>query len=274
MLASGFPRPGPARSLTFSGCYATAVFVLQPETLLADWEALDWPFHAPPRLLRGLPGGLTNRSYLIEADAERWVLRIDTPHSAVLGIDRLREHTLLRHAAGAGLAPALVCADAEHGYLISAYVDGQHLKPAALAGHQRTALFELFERVHALPGDGAPVDYLRSDSATDSRAVAELLIQLRADIDSLAAQCAASVCHHDPVPGNVIFSDSRLYLIDWEYAGRGLPVVDWAALACEWQLPLAAISEVSGFTEPLLLQAERSYRTLCRVWQERIASRS
>ncbi len=243
----------------------------QADTLLADWEALGWPFHTPPRLLRRLPGGLTNRSFLIEADAERWVMRIDSPHSKTLGIDRVREQALLRHAADAGLAPALLCADAERGYQITAYIEGQHLNPAVLAVHQQTALFELFERVHALPIEGAPIDYLRSDDQADGNTVTGVLTELRAEIESLSTQSDAGLCHHDPVPGNVIFNETKLYLIDWEYAGRGLPVIDWAALACEWQLPLAAIGEVSGYAEPVLAQAERSYRTLCHVWQERIA---
>lgn len=97
----------------------------RPETILANWERLGLPFQTSPRLLRALSAGQTNRSFLIGADGERFVLRLNAPDAATLGINRQDEARLLTAASAAGIAPAVIHCAPEHGLLITEFIDGR-----------------------------------------------------------------------------------------------------------------------------------------------------
>ena len=52
---------------------------------------------------------------------------------------------------------------------------------------------------------------------------------LRREVDALEARLAPyrpAFCHNDLMPGNLIETEERLWLIDWEYAGIGHPLFD------------------------------------------------
>jgi len=242
--------------------------VRSPEALLTDWQALGMPFESRPRLLAELHGGRTNRSFLIAADDARWVLRLDSPHGAALGIDRIREQRILNVAAAAGLAPALVCADAARGFMLTAYAEGVHLDAASLTDLTLQRLLELMQTVSRLQVDVEPMDYRRHAAHYLARdgAGARIYADLERRIGVLERGHARGLCHHDPAPGNVIFTAQGPLLIDWEYAGRGYPVLDFAALACEWQLDLARLGELSGTDRAVLAEACAVYQDLCRLW--------
>ncbi len=62
---------------------------------------------------------------------------------------------------------------------------------------------------------------------------------------------ARSLIHADLIPENVIVRDGALFLVDWEYAGFGNPLVDLAMVAVhfglseeQWQAFLAAYGGV------------------------------
>jgi thiamine kinase len=244
-----------------------------PEQLLAEWQALGLPFAARPELVRALPGGRTNRSYLIEAAGERYVLRMDAAAGAALGIDRHREHRIVAAAAKAGLAPALVQADAERGYLLLAYAEGEHAEPACLSTARREALLTAAAQIAGLDVEVQASDYsqlvalLRDDCDVDAKVGSELEQRIRL----LQQHCARGICHHDLVPGNVIFSANTVLLIDWEYAGLGLPILDLATLSAAWQLPTAMLCEVTQTDTALLVEARAVHDTLCRLWEKRVS---
>jgi thiamine kinase-like enzyme len=241
-----------------------------PECLLRDWVSLALPFRRAPRLLCALDGGRTNRSYLIEGDGARWVLRIGTPEAAALGIDRRREHALFRAAAQAGLAPPLLWADAARGLLISRHLDGERLLPAALDVRRRAALLGLLSAVRELPPAGAAFDYaacVRSYLAPGEEATPTLVDCL----DTLQASAATGVCHHDPGPWNVIFVGGRPWLLDWEFAASGAPVLDLAAVVVDWTQPVATVAQLTGTPRDVLDAACGFYRELCELWGRHLA---
>jgi len=79
------------------------------------------------------------------------------------------------------------------------------------------------------------------------------------------------LCHHDPVTANFIGTPNRLYLIDWEYAATGLQIIDYAALATEWQIDDAFILERTKVEPELLTKAKVLYRYLCLLWENSVA---
>jgi thiamine kinase len=240
--------------------------LIQPEGLLAEWQRLGLPFRNPPRLLRALPGGRTNRSYLIEADNERWVLRLDSPHSVALGIDRGREQRILRAAHRAGLAPELVHVDALRGFQITAFIDGEHRRPEQMDDASLAAVLALLARVSALNADVARMNYELPELADKS------LGEISESLARLEQETPAGTCHHDPVPANIIFTADRPQLIDWEYAGFGLPIIDLAALVSEWRFDPAKVSDLTQTDPQLLAEAGRCYLEMCRLWELRVSA--
>ena len=219
-------------------------------------------------MLQRLPGGRTNVSYLVEASGQRLVLRHNYQASAELGIDRERERKILVAAAAAGIAPQLVYCDDR--VMLAHYIDGEHWHHAAeLGAGQAKQLLATIARVHSIRLDLPRYDYLAHAEAYRR--------QLQAQHGSLATahermlpllhrfqdECRChSLCHHDPLAGNVIASANRLYLIDWEYAGMGCRAFDFAALADHWG---GAITIPQLDCDQQL--AALVYRHLCRLWE-------
>ena len=251
----------------------TASSVQRPETILANWERLGLPFQTSPRLLRALSAGQTNRSFLIGADGERFVLRLNAPDAATLGINRQDEARLLTAASAAGIAPAVIHCAPEHGLLITEFIDGRPLHRDDVDRRQIHQLVELLEAVHTLPVELPAFDYAaHAQEYWQHLVVADVPIppalvkQRKPAMDQLAMLVGPGrrhPCHHDPVPGNVLQHDGRLLLIDWEYAGYGDPAFDWAALVEEWAVPAAALPVVNATRAEALRSA---YRFLCALW--------
>jgi thiamine kinase-like enzyme len=76
------------------------------------------------------------------------------------------------------------------------------------------------------------------------------------------------LCHHDPIMANFVGGPDRLYLIDWEYAAKGLLVMDYAALAIEWKIEDNIILTNSGIDPELLTKAKKLYTYLSKLWQQ------
>jgi thiamine kinase-like enzyme len=86
----------------------------------------------------------------------------------------------------------------------------------------------------------------------------------------LSCNTATGLCHHDPVIANFVGTPERLYLIDWEYASYGLQIMDYAALAHEWQLDDSVVSQHTAIEPGLLMMAKELYKYLCLLWNEAI----
>lgn len=250
--------------------------------VLARWA--DWgpAFSAPPRLVRELGGGLTNRSYLIDTGDDRFVLRLASPHAALFGIDRQREYRILAAAAAAGIAPPVHYHSVDQGILISSYVDGLPYAPRSPADAAST-LVALAGRIHALSVI-LPVEDYYAHAERYRHRVEAAAITLPAALVALGEQVRAEqargcaepdmvrVCHRDLNRANIIDRDGRLYVIDWEYATRGATAFDFAALVAEWGLSCAQVCRATGLERAVLDHALRLYRYTCELWHRLSAS--
>lgn len=243
---------------------------------LARWA--DWgpSFRAPPRLVRELGGGLTNRSFLIETADAQFVLRLASPHATLFGIDRQREYKILTDAAAAGIAPPVHYHAVDDGILISSYLDGRPYAPQSPTA-ATDALVALAQRIHALPTKLPVEDYyahaeryrqrLEAAAVTLPPAVIALGERIRAEQACGGDQPdRIRVCHRDLNRANIIDRGGRLYVIDWEYATRGATAFDFAALIAEWDLPCAHVCRAAGLEREVLDHALRLYRYTCELW--------
>lgn len=217
-------------------------------TTEAEIEAL--PFWSGKPVLTLLEGGRTNRNFLAIADGRRYFVRSgrDIPY---LGISRKAERQAHAIAATAGLAPAIRYA--EGSILITDFIDGTPL--GALTKATLAAVARHLKALHRIPAvNDLPLfcpttialSYLDQLSDMDipfDRAT------LRIRLESLPRAAAYCLVHGDLIPENFIRrADGGLSLIDWEYAGNGLPEIDLALLIANFDLsPEAARDFIAAY---------------------------
>ena len=68
-----------------------------------------------------LAGGITNRNYRVRLGGGDYVVRITSPESALLGIDRRAEHAAATIAAELGIAPRVAAFLDDAGYLVTVF---------------------------------------------------------------------------------------------------------------------------------------------------------
>jgi aminoglycoside phosphotransferase (APT) family kinase protein len=192
--------------------------------------------------IRALGGGLTTRSYLVVAGERRHVLRLPVPGS-VAWLDVATEARAMRAAAAADLAPAVIAVDAEAGLLLTDYrttlwTPDLVRQPAVVTMIVRSlrALHRLEVDLPVYSVEGFTSTYLaalaaksvRTLSAEEGRWAVELA-QLGTKFDTTYAPTA--LCHNDLGAANILIDGAAARLIDFEYAGRGAPLLDLASLA-------------------------------------------
>jgi aminoglycoside phosphotransferase (APT) family kinase protein len=196
---------------------------------------------------RPLEGGINRRSFLVESEGARWVLRLRAAGAAAL-LDVATEAHVMRAAAAAGLAPAVVAADADSGLLLTEYRPRARAWTAEEARSppnlvRAAALLRALHSVQAdIPAYAAEriargyLDALAAHAAPElvhlggarSGAWGEELLELAHEFD--ARYPSAGLCHNDLVAANVL-DEGKLLLVDFEYAVRGPPLLDLAGLA-------------------------------------------
>ncbi len=222
-----------------------------------------------------LPGGITNQNFRVESEAGALVARA-CRELPLLGIDRRSEAAAQSVAARLGLAPELI--HHEQGLLVSRHLAGRTLGAAdlqdlGLIAQVGAALRRLHDARDAVTGHlvyFCPFQTIR----TYAQSAAELGARLPAGIDELLEDARSlarrigpfspALCHNDLLPANLIWSDGRIWLIDWEYAGMGHPLFDLANVAANANLTeaqeLALLQSYRGTIDPRDLEEIRAFK--------------
>lgn len=183
-------------------------------------------------------GGITNRSYRLQAGALDLVLRWPGA-SAARYLDRSAELENVQVVAALGLAPPILAADARAGWYITAFVTDAIPLTVADVAELTTfdAIVSLLTKLHR-SGVSFPVEQ-------DLFAAIDLYIDLAPTPSMHEARRALEstrlallknplprvACHIDPSPANFLrTADGRLLLIDWEFAAMEEPLWDLAAM--------------------------------------------
>jgi thiamine kinase len=223
-------------------------------------------------------GSQTNESWLVERDQARYVLRIDTPLAATLGLDRQREMVIRDHVARAGLAPAVVFCDPGHGVMLSEYQRGRAWTKEDLHDEGNLELLaSRLKRLYALPAVGTPLCLSAAllhyaDRLGDASALT--LAQEGVALVKKVSERVPVVCHNDLVAQNMVAGD-RLWLIDWEYAGTGDALFDLAVVVEHHELPRSlwqplvetCLGSVNRQIEEDLALYRAVYRRLVQLWR-------
>jgi thiamine kinase-like enzyme len=192
---------------------------------------------------QALSGGITNRNFLVEDRGERFFVRIgeDIP---VHGVMRFNERAAASAAEAAGVSPAVV--HAQPGALVTCFIEGRTLEAEDIRDPARLpAIVELVRRCHheiprQLRGPALIFwvfhvirDYAATLEEGKSRHL-PLLPGLLTTAEALEASVGPVEIvygHNDLLAANFIDDGSRLWLVDWDYAGFNSPLFDLANLA-------------------------------------------
>ena len=191
--------------------------------------------------LEPLQGGLTNISFVAMDASGKYVVRCgdDIPAHHV---SRERERAASRAAHEAGLSPEIVYA--EPGITVLRFIAARTFTEADLRANAprivallRTCHREVAHRLRGAANMFWPFhvirDYVRLiDADAKYLALADRLE---------AAQVPLPIVfgHNDLLPGNVMDDGTRLWLIDWEYAGFGTAMFDLANLSSNGEFTAA-----------------------------------
>jgi thiamine kinase-like enzyme len=205
-----------------------------------------------------LKGGITNANFLVADRGQRFVVRIgdDIP---IHGVMRFNELAASRAAFHAGLSPEVV--HHEPGALVMRYVESRTLTPELVRPRATLErILPLIQRCHrdmpyAMRG---PVlmfwvfhvlrDYAGTLRDGDSRMAPELprLLGIAGRLEEMVGPVRIVFGHNDLLAANFLDDGTRLWLIDWDYAGFNSPLFDLGNLCSN--------NEVSAEDETWLLE--------------------
>ena len=196
--------------------------------------------------IRPLHGGITNRNFVVSIDDGDYVVRIPGERTALLGIDRAFEAEAATRAAVLGIGPAVLGMLDGVGTLVTRLVDGHHLEPTPFEARLDDVV-SVIRRFHSSgPLGGAfPIHRIVEWHARDAAAhgvmappAYERLHQQSRRIEAAfhVAPMPTVPCHNDLLPGNILFTDDRVWLLDFEYAGMNDVFFDLGNLSVNSEL--------------------------------------
>lgn len=148
-------------------------------------------------------------------------------------------------AAEAGIAPAVLC-EAD-GVVVTEFLDGVTFDVGTAGDANRLReIARLLRGVHAIGGENvmafSPVAHCRHylHALPNLPIPAERFERFLSAVPEIEARC---LVHGDPIPQNFIETPQGLYLVDWEYAGRGVPEIDIALVIANFDLDRQQASE-------------------------------
>jgi thiamine kinase-like enzyme len=186
---------------------------------------------------RELSGGLTNRTWLVEQDGQRAVLKIDQGTREVPFNSRRDEARIQKAAVAAGLANnVLFVSDT---VLMTEYVDGIVWSLDCLEDNANLdKLAAALRKLHSLPLTGRTFDalgaareYIRRLGNANGQEIAACLRKIKAGPLPHNLCC----CHNDLVVANILNTPETRFL-DWEYACDNDPFFDLATIVAHHKL--------------------------------------
>jgi thiamine kinase-like enzyme len=240
-----------------------------PETVLADLPEWAGATVSP------LSGGLTNRTWVVELDERRAVLKIDDKPREAPFNSRPTEAYIQAAAAEQGLANSVILATDT--VYMTEYVDGVVWSLNCLEDNENLdKLAAGLKKLHSLPLTGRTFDplgaarqYSQLIDPAEAVKVSEYLRKVEAGPRPPNLCC----CHNDLVVANIL-NVPDIRFLDWEYACDNDPFFDLATIVAHHNLTAEQSDYLldsyfdgdgSRWREQLARQAE-VYEALLWLW--------
>ncbi len=191
--------------------------------------------------IQTIEGGLTNQNFLIEENNKKYVVRLgeDIPEHLV---SRSNELIVSKAASNAGISPKVIyhC----EGILVLDYIECKTLSAEGVRKNIKS-IIPLIKKIHheipkKLYGQSIIfwvfhvirnyVKFLYDNKSSHSKILSDLISQSEL-IEKKSAPYEIVFGHNDLLPANFLDDGSRLWVIDWEYAGYNTPLFDLGGLS-------------------------------------------
>jgi thiamine kinase-like enzyme len=204
--------------------------------------------------IKELSGGLTNRNFLIETPADKYVARVSSNSSSFLSIDRGSEFINTTIAGKGGVGAEVLDYIPGEGLLLISYISGKTFGAADVAANLPRIATSL-RNLHALE----PFDHEFNMFNTQSnylKIVKEQGFRVPdgyVDFEPMVAQIKKAFevlfeglvpCNNDLLPGNFIDDGTKIWLIDYEYSGNNDACFEIGNVWAEAFQPIEALEEL------------------------------
>lgn len=255
---------------------------LKLEQTLAQWRQwkVDPPIHHAPTVVSRLSAGLSNFSLLVEA-GRQFVVRIDGIKPSAHGLNRQGEWRSLSAAYRADLAPRPCYFNPELGSLVCNYLAPDEQQPVDV-----NDIAKLLRGIHQLPARNHRLDLaerilsyekrLAHRHPTRTAELAKCGLEVSEIVGTISKDEQPLVlCHNDLLSANRLYSEGKLYALDWEYNAMGSPLYDLAVVAAGDNLGPTATHDLleaysgtqpTGVEQQLITQYGCVYRYLELLW--------
>ena len=192
-------------------------------------------------LIEPVDGGLTNQNFLVRDGEKKYFARIGKDIEEHL-IFRTNEISASKAASLAGIAPKLIFAG--EGIIIFEYIKSITFN-SELVIQKIDKIIKLIKNIHdEIPNfiSGDPplfwvfhvvknyVNFLKNNNSPYLNLLNEL-VDKSSQLNKLASPYDIVFCHNDFLPANFIENNSKIWVVDWEYAGFNTPLFDLGGLA-------------------------------------------
>ena len=204
--------------------------------------------------IKELSGGLTNRNFLIETPADKYVARVSSNSSDFLSIDRGSEFINTTIAGKGGVGAEVLDYIPGEGLLLISYISGKTFGAEDVAANLPRIATSL-RNLHALE----PFDHEFNMFNTQSnylKIVKEQGFRVPdgyVDFEPMVAQIKKAFevlfeglvpCNNDLLPGNFIDDGEKIWLIDYEYSGNNDACFEIGNVWAEAFQPIEALEEL------------------------------
>ena len=204
--------------------------------------------------IKELSGGLTNRNFLIETPADKYVARVSSNSSDFLSIDRGSEFINTTIAGKGGVGAEVLDYIPGEGLLLISYISGKTYGAEDVAANLPRIASSL-RNLHALE----PFDHEFNMFNTQSnylKIVKEQGFRVPdgyVDFEPMVAQIKKAFevlfeglvpCNNDLLPGNFIDDGEKIWLIDYEYSGNNDACFEIGNVWAEAFQPIEALEEL------------------------------
>ena len=191
--------------------------------------------------IQTIEGGLTNQNFLIEENNKKYVVRLgeDIPEHLV---SRSNELIVSKAASNAGISPKVIYHS--EGILVLDYIECKTLSAEGVRKNIKS-IIPLIKKIHheipkKLYGQSIIfwvfhvirnyVKFLYDNKSSHSKILSDLISQSEL-LEKKSSPYEIVFGHNDLLPANFLDDGSRLWVIDWEYAGYNTPLFDLGGLS-------------------------------------------
>ena len=217
-----------------------------------------------PLQLRPLEADIATRNFVVSVASPRgaqhdeapseYVVRMPRSRTPLLGVTKANRAEAASRAASLGIGPPVFGELPGANTLITGYLGGWHLDDGPFID-RLPEVVDVLRRFHASGGlaESFPVHRVVEWHARDAAAQGviapssyERLHQASRRIERALEESpiAPVACHNDLTLMNVLFTEGRAWLLDFEYAGMNDPFFDLGSLSVNGEFPLAADEEL------------------------------